>query len=239
MPAAEFGLRLMPAGVVVSCEHAARALPPAFRDLVPEAVRTSHRGWDAGALRLAEALADTLNAPLYAGAYSRLLVDLNRSTHHRQLFSSASQALDSAQRAAIVARYYQPFRRAVRDAVAARLPCLHLSVHSFTPCLDGVSRPTDIGLLYDPRRPLERQLATALAQQLRATGNWTVHRNQPYRGCADGHTTALRRQLPATAYAGLEIEINQRWVDTPEWPHLQRTVCTALRATPWPDGAGI
>ncbi len=229
----------MPAGVVVSCEHAAHDLPPAYRDLVPEAVRNSHRGWDAGALDLAKALAVALDAPLHAGQYSRLLVDLNRSTHHRQLFSTASQALGATERAAIVARYYQPFRRAVREAVEARLPCLHLSVHSFTPCLDGVTRHTDIGLLYDPRRPLERALASALVQTLRAAGAWTVHRNQPYRGCADGHTTALRRQLPGTVYAGLEIEINQRWVDHPEWPHLQHAVCTALRATPWPDGAGI
>ncbi|MHA7832932.1 MAG: N-formylglutamate amidohydrolase [Algiphilus sp.] len=229
----------MGAGVVVSCEHAAHALPPAYRDLVPEAVCNSHRGWDAGALDLAEALADTLDAPLHTGQYSRLLVDLNRSTHHRQLFSTAVKALDPTERAAIVARHYQPFRRAVRDDVEARLPCLHLSVHSFTPCLDGVPRHTDIGLLYDPHRPLERTLAAELVRALRAEGVWTVHRNQPYRGRADGHTTALRRQLPATTYAGIEIEINQRWMDTPDWPHLRRAVCTALRATPWPDGAAI
>ena len=32
----------------------------------------------------------------------------------------------------------------------------------------------------------------------------------PYHGKADGHTTALRRNLPENAYLGLEIEVNQK-----------------------------
>lgn len=219
---------MSPSRVVVTCEHASNALPAAFEGLAPANVLASHRGWDAGALPLAQALASRLDAPLHAGRFSRLLVDLNRSSHHPGLFSSYARPLVAATRTEILETIYQPFRSAVWGAVTERLPCLHLSVHSFTPEWEGQRRTTDIGLLYDPGRNGERRLAAAIGQQLRAAGPWTVHRNQPYRGRADGHTTALRRQLADGVYAGLEIEINQRWVDTPGWPSLQAALAQAL-----------
>jgi predicted N-formylglutamate amidohydrolase len=36
--------------------------------------------------------------------------------------------------------------------------------------------------------------------------------NYPYRGVADGHTTALRRRFGDRGYLGLELEINQNLV---------------------------
>jgi hypothetical protein len=55
-----------------------------FRD--QEAVLKTHRGSDLGALWLARELATALEAPLFAGSVSRLLIDLNRSLHHVKLF---------------------------------------------------------------------------------------------------------------------------------------------------------
>ena len=34
-----------------------------------------------------------------------------------------------------------------------------------------------------------------------------VKMNLPYRGTSDGHTTALRREFPASRYAGVEVEV--------------------------------
>ena len=81
-------------GFVVTCEHGGNRIPPRYAKAFAahQAVLDSHRGWDAGALTLAQQLAEALAAPLIVSRTSRLLVDLNRSEHHRALFSSISRA---------------------------------------------------------------------------------------------------------------------------------------------------
>ena len=37
------------------------------------------------------------------------------------------------------------------------------------------------------------------------------HRNRPYRGTADGLTTALRSRYLPSRYFGIELEVNQRF----------------------------
>jgi predicted N-formylglutamate amidohydrolase len=84
-------------------------------------------------------------------------------------------------------------------------------VHSFTPVWRGAKRNFAIGILYDPNRPRERSLAIDWQRRLRAElPRLGVRRNAPYRGDADGLTTALRREFPAERYLGLELELNQR-----------------------------
>jgi predicted N-formylglutamate amidohydrolase len=106
---------------------------------------------------------------------------------------------------------------------------VHLAVHSFTPVWDGVPRPVDIGLLYDPGRASERALAQALERALRARlPALRVRRNQPYRGVSDGLPTALRRTRSPAAYAGLELEVSQALVaDAGAWPATCRTLAAA------------
>ena len=48
----------------------------------------SHRGYDKGALKLGQELADMLQAAFFAATVSRLLIDLNRSIGHPKLYSS-------------------------------------------------------------------------------------------------------------------------------------------------------
>jgi hypothetical protein len=65
---------------------------------------------------------------------------------------------------------------------------------------------------------------------------FSVRRNYPYRGTADGFTTYLRRQLSSSPYLGIELEINQRHVtiSSPRkprtWHALQQALVDALRA---------
>jgi len=205
-------------GVVVTCEHASARVPAAFREQLSSAkLLSSHRGSDLGAARVAKAMARALDAPLFLGRFTRLLVDLNRSPGHPRLMSAPIAALPRDVRDDIVARYYTPHRvavtAAIRAAMGARGRALHLAVHSFTPAVDGAARTADIGLLYDPSRSLERafvdRLRVALADG--ETGALRVRRNYPYRGVSDGLCTALRAALPARRYVGLELELNQAW----------------------------
>lgn len=213
-------------GLVVTCEHASNAVPPELEQLfaqghdalgeLPQAALSSHRGYDVGAADVALGLAEAVGTRAWLGPWSRLVVDLNRSAHHPKLFSPVTRALDKQARQDLVARLWQPHRAAVGAAVARAAElglCLHLAMHSFTPVWQNQTRAVDIGLLYDPKRAYERQLAQALAAGLaQACPTWRVRRNQPYRGVSDGLPTALRRLWPDAQYAGIEIEVNQALV---------------------------
>lgn len=218
--------------LVFSCEHARNAVPtrlePAFRG--HEAVLASHRGWDPGALEVAQRLARYFTAPLVAGRYSRLVIDLNRSPHHPHLFSSWTRDLDRATRdwlREVHARHWaEVSRRLVALARTGRV--VHVALHSFTPELDGVVRNAEIGLLYDPGRASELDLARRLAQQL-TRNDCRVRRNYPYRGVADGLPTALRRRF-GPSYVGLEFELNQAFVLELGLGEVAHRVRTALAA---------
>jgi len=202
--------------LVVSCEHASKHIPPEHRALFRARSRflDSHRGWDRGALDLARAVARRYRSPLVAAAQSRLLVDCNRSTSHPSLFSAPVRALDDRARGKILRRHYEPYRARVESLVARGIDeggrVLHLSVHTFTPVLRGVTRRADVGLLCDPRRALERRLVRRWRDAIRSIDpTLRVWLNYPYRGWADGLTTALRTRFPAARYAGVELEVNQ------------------------------
>lgn len=202
---------------IISCEHGGNAIPTRYAYLFRGANRklNSHSGYDPGALRVARYLAQRMDAPLFAATVSRLLIDLNRSLHHRQIFSEWTRTLDAAARHAIIEKYYLPYRARVTHRIAETLNrgqhVVHLSIHSFTPRLAGNVRTCDIGLLYDPARRAERDMAARWIDALRACEpRLRVRRNYPYRGIADGFTRALRSEF-GPSYCGIEVEINQRF----------------------------
>jgi len=187
---------------------------------------------------MARTLADAFGAPLAASTVSRLLVDLNRSTGHPQLFSATTRRLPTAVREQIVARHYRPHRARVEalvaDAVARGERVIHIASHSFTPTLDGVERIADVGLLYDPRRPGERDWCQRWQAALASFApGLRVRRNYPYAGKADGLTSYLRRRYPPDAYVGIELEINQAFViaERRRWATLQMVLIDSLRET--------
>lgn len=204
--------------LILTCEHGGNRVPARYAPLfaTPRARRAlaGHRGHDPGALHVARALARTLGVPLHFATVTRLLVDLNRSTHHPRLFSAFSRSLDAHGRAAVLERYYLPHRRRVADAIAAAARrgarVCHIGVHSFAPALAGTRRSADIGLLYDPARRAEASICAAWQRALRELApQLRVRRNYPYLGKADGFTSELRRRFPASRYVGIELEINQ------------------------------
>jgi predicted N-formylglutamate amidohydrolase len=201
---------------LVTCEHGGNRIPPPLRRLFrgQRTLLDSHRGYDAGALAMATALARALEAPLVASTTSRLVVDLNRSLGHPRLFGTVTRALPAPVRAGIVERHYRPYReevlRRVGQAVRRGQRVVHVSSHSFTPELDGTVRRADVGLLYDPARAGEVRLCARWKAALRALApELRVRRNYPYAGKGDGLTSHLRAIHPAAAYVGIELEINQ------------------------------
>ena len=234
------GVSLTHAGgdqLVISCEHGGRAVPHAFAAHFSEreTLLDSHRGWDPGALDLARQMADAFRVPLHAATTTRLLVDLNRSIGHRQLFSEVTRSLPRARRQDLVDRHYRPHRQAI-EAEIARLVAtghrvIHVASHSFTPTLDDVPRRADVAWLYDPRRPGEVAFARSWMRELaQLAPALRLRRNYPYRGRGDGLTAALRRRHPDAAYVGIELEVNQSLVEQPgPWDELKAVLIDSLK----------
>ena len=230
--------------LVLSCEHAGSEIPAGYVHLfASEAARealASHRGWDPGALEIAEHLAEQLSAPLCVQRVSRLLVECNRSAESPRLWSEFSRALTPPEREAVLLRHWSAHRSAVRETVARAIgvdrreaAVVHVGVHTFTPVWQGRVRATQVGILYDPRRPDEAKFARRWKAGLERSSAWRgvrVHLNRPYRGWTDGLTTTLRSELSEAEYLGIELEVSQALVPLApaQAEALARTLASSL-----------
>ncbi len=209
-----------PVDFIFSCEHASWALPPGVDLGLTKDDLQSQASWDPGALALSSALAARFKKHVFAGHFSRLWVDLNRSHHHPDVIPSRCYGLDVAANAALsdeakalrLAQFHRPFRHAVQTAVAASIEaghrCIMLSWHSFAPEMFGEKRPHPVGVLYDPGRTFENQIADRLMTSLAEQGI-VAKPNYPYMGYAEdcnGLYSELRERFVRDDYAGVEIE---------------------------------
>jgi predicted N-formylglutamate amidohydrolase len=219
--------------LLVTCEHASNAVPARWRKAfaADRAVLKTHRAWDPGAVILARELAREFDAPVFEGGMTRLLIDLNRRNNSTNAFSEFTPASARAE----LGRIHNDWRDDVRfqaTELVATGRLLHISCHSFTPVLRGQVRNAEIGLLYDPRRKLEKSVADSWTESLSAAlPNMRIRRNYPYTGISDGLTTWLRRKLPEGKYAGFEIELNQAFCAKParSWATVRQSLIGAIR----------
>jgi predicted N-formylglutamate amidohydrolase len=196
----------------------------------------SHRGYDIGALELADLIAARFGAAPYSSTVTRLLVDLNRSSGNPGLFSEISCRLTAREKESVMDEYYRPYRRKVESEIGRLCRggerVLHLSVHTFTPVLDGKVRFADIGLLYDPARRGEglfcRRWKLAFGD---GDPSLKVRLNYPYSGRSDGFTTHLRSFFGEEVYLGIELEVNQKYAlaERKRWIEIQRIIADSLR----------
>lgn len=225
------------ASLLITCEHGGNEIPSRYRHLFQghEDLLKTHRGYDPGALLMAQEMAGALKAPLFVSTVSRLLVDLNRSIGHPRLYSDAVRNAPPEVRREILEAHYLPFRSRTEAHVAKEISLgrrvMHISSHSFTPVLDGEVRNADIGLLYDPQREGEQALCLRWQAALKALApELRVRRNYPYTGKSDGFTAFLRKRHAAEDYVGVELEINQKRVATESkaWHELRQKLISSL-----------
>lgn len=203
---------------VITCEHAGNLVPEQYANLFrgAEEVLASHRGYDLAAVGVAEAVANGLDAPIHVCQTTRLLIEPNRSIGHPDLFSEFTHGLPVEKKNGLLASVYHPYRDGVTKTISnSNKPVLHLSIHSFTPKLNDIVRDVEIGLLFDPARELESRCCVQMKESLQLSlAGYRVKFNEPYHGVDDGFTTFLRTKFPDEAYAGIEIEINQKFENT-------------------------
>ena len=151
---------------LIICDHASHFVPPELNALgLPQGELERHIAYDIGALEVAEKIAETLECPLVASQFSRLLIDPNRGLDDPTLVMKlsdgsiipANKNIDPFQdRTAWQHRidaYYHPYNQAIETAIDAALNAgevpIILSVHSFTPVWRGQARPWQAAVLWD------------------------------------------------------------------------------------------
>ena len=163
-------------GVIVLCDHARNTLPQAYGTLgLPVAELQRHIAYDIGAAGVTERLAASLGAPAVMTRFSRLLIDCNRGEDDPTLIMRLSdgavipgnRALTVEERAARIARFYEPYHQAVSAlidfALAQDVVPVLLSIHSFTPSWRGKPRPWHAGVLWDKDPRLALPLVASLS----------------------------------------------------------------------------
>ena len=215
--------------LILTCEHASNKLPAAFKKAVPADVQETHRAYDIGACSVFRKLVKFAKPEFFCeGKFSRLFVDLNRTITNKSAFCEYYETLEASDKAAAVkakaqaTAYWQEYRAAIEKFVESAIKpntraakskpsVVHLGIHSFTPVLNGKVRNADIGILYDPSRPLECAYANVIKAEIkRLYPTMKVRFNYPYKGSSDGLTTTLRKKF-GPRYVGIEIEINQKF----------------------------
>ncbi|MDR6301138.1 N-formylglutamate amidohydrolase [Mesonia maritima] len=216
--------------LVLTSEHGGNLIPQKYRYLFKNesATLNSHKGFDKGTFDLFTYLSP-IAAFSKATQTSRLLIEANRSLHHPALFSVYTNELEHSIKNEIIEKYYAPYRNVVEEKIAEFIAegetVFHLSVHSFTPILNGEKRTADIGILYDSKRLEEKKLAQLFKKELNASfqHELKIQFNYPYLGSADGFTTYLRKKFPKN-YIGIELEMNQKFVEKKAFPSSLKKV---------------
>jgi predicted N-formylglutamate amidohydrolase len=202
--------------VLLTCEHASNRLPfPGGPERPLRELLDSHWGWDPGALGLTRELSRRLGAAAVTGCWSRLLIDLNRPVTDPTLIRREAggvpipwnRRLSPHQMERRVLAYHAPYhaevdRMILRHLVRGVRPTL-VAIHTFTPELDGKTRPFDAGVLFTDHA----RLAYGIGKALRSRG-LRVRYNEPYSGLA-GMMYSVDRHGKHHELTNIELEFNQ------------------------------
>lgn len=206
--------------VLLVCDHASRRFPESLGNMGLDPVaRRCHLAVDIGAGALTERLADSLAVTAVVACYSRLIVDCNRNLMDPGAFLEygdgvvipGNRNLQAADKKARADEIYWPYHYAIETEIQrlAEFACppAVISIHSFTPVLNGVSRPWRVGVLSDT----DRRIANIMLREFRDAG-YLVGDNEPYSGKAPQDFT-IDHHAEAAGLPHVGIEIRQDLID--------------------------
>jgi predicted N-formylglutamate amidohydrolase len=182
-------------------------------------VLEEHIGWDPGAADVARRLAAHLDAPLVLSGYSRLVIDCNRPLCSAGSIAEQSdgvcvpgnRALSAQNRALREDALFRPYHDAIGRLLDGRAqrPNLLLSIHSFTPVLNGKRRPWHVGVSHWR----DRRFAARLHWALSRAGDRVIGDNAPY-PIEEGIDYTLPRHGEGRGLPCAMIEIRQDGIVT-------------------------
>jgi predicted N-formylglutamate amidohydrolase len=225
------------APLILFCDHAGRAVPQRLGNLGLAATHfDQHIAWDIGIADLGCRLSVLLDAPLLLGRYSRLVIDCNRHLDDPTSIPQISdkievpgnRGLTAADRRQRAEEIFTPYHHALDQLIDEKLaggqiPVL-LSLHSFTPVMNGFQRPWHIGILWNE----DARLPVPLMRRLAAEPGLVVGDNEPYSG-RDGHGYSMRTHAEARQLSHALIEVRQDLISDAKgvasWTDILHRVC--------------
>jgi len=202
--------------ILLVCDHASCRLPIALGNLgLDPFARRCHLAVDIGAGPLTEQLAASLGATAVLARYSRLVVDLNRQLMDASAFLefgdgiliAGNRNLGQADKDSRADVFYWPYHKAVDEQVQRLCnlgpPPAFISVHSFTPVMNGKNRPWQIGVLWDK----DTRLRDIFIADFSAAG-YVVGDNEPYSGKSP-HDFTIDHHAEKIPLPHIGIEIRQ------------------------------
>jgi predicted N-formylglutamate amidohydrolase len=201
-------------GLLLLCDHAVNALPPAYGTLgLPATELQRHIAYDIGAYGVTRRVARALGAPAISTRFSRLLIDVNRGLDDPTLIMRLSDGavipgnrrVDTAEHDRRVDTYYEPYHQAIDQLIeqcsAAGVPPVLLSIHSFTDKWKDVPRPWHAAVLWDR----DHRFALPLLKALRTETGLLIGENEPYDGKLAGDCMWQHGTRRGLAHAILEV----------------------------------
>jgi len=202
--------------VLLTCEHAGQAVPSVLGDMgVSDQDWQRHIAWDVGALKVAERMSNLLDARLIAQRYSRLVIDCNRALISPDLMPEVSDGtsipansdLTDAARHDRISGIHQPYHHHIASEIERQRPALLISVHSFTPHMNGQNRPWHCGYLAN-RMPAAAEALAMMSVARAPYLNFAV--NEPYTvDDISDYTLPVHGEVNAIPHALLEIRNDQ------------------------------
>lgn len=206
--------------ILLVCDHASCRFPQALGDMgLDPFARRCHLAIDIGAGKLTEMIASSLGVTAVIAQYSRLVVDCNRQLMDPGAFLEygdgilvpGNRNLSQADKDARADAIYWPYHTAIDEQIA-RLRAIgpkpaFVSIHSFTPVLNGVSRDVQMGVLWDK----DDRLSDIFIEDLRAAGFLTGD-NEPYSGRAPQDFT-IDHHAEEIGLPHVGIEVRQDLID--------------------------
>ena len=206
--------------ILLVCDHASCRFPKSLGDMgLDPFTRRCHLAVDIGAGPLTEKLADRLGVTAVLAQYSRLVMDCNRQLMDPSAFLQfgdgilvpGNRNLHPSDKELRAKALYWPYHEAV-DKQVQRLRAIgplpaFIAIHSFTPVMNGESRPWEMGVLWDT----DTRLRDIFLDDFTAAG-YFVGDNQPYSGKAPQDFT-IDHHAEKSGLPHIGIEIRQDLID--------------------------
>jgi predicted N-formylglutamate amidohydrolase len=202
---------------VIVVDHASAYIPRRLDHLGVSAEELRrHIAWDIGALAVARRVSASLDAPLLAQNYSRLVIDSNRDPQVATSICTVSEHtaipgnvnLRAGEAELRRNEIFKPYHSRIRELLDARLeqgrPTILVAQHSMTNIYKGNSRSMHVAVLYNR----DRSFAHLVLEALRREPGLVVGDNEPY-FVSDETDYTIPVHGEARKLPHVEIEIRQ------------------------------
>ena len=202
--------------VLLVCDHASHRFPRSLGTMGLDYLnRHSHVVHDIGAGALVEMLANNLGVTAVLCQYSRLIVDCNRELVDHNAFLKFNDGVDipanhnlrSDEKEKRASEIYWPYHNAIEGQIGRLkdqgINPVFISVHSFSPVINGEARKWEIGVLWDKDSTTAEFFLSNLGE-----AGYFVGDNKPYSG-KDPEDFTIDHHAEPSGLPHVGIEIRQ------------------------------